>query len=220
MNTEFIKLIHAKEEDRNEDWVSTFIDAIQEQKVQLLSEEPQYGPDNWPYLLVKTNTDDETESGLEAFNNVAKWCADEGIGLVVNPEKDLPDFVFTYGMLWNFVHTGKFLFKPEEIDSQMKNNDDAQSLLVGEPSHDFLPEDVRVILREFFSQQGVECLKILMLRFPNEEYFELGISLESLQNPPEEEYENILEAISWFFPRHFRLSLVSESEVGQPFYNL
>ena len=69
-----------------------------------MNEEPQNGPDGWPYLLVRTSAE-----AAEPFARVVEWLAGRGIGLVVNPHKMVPDYVFTYGMLWNYIETGRFV---------------------------------------------------------------------------------------------------------------
>ena len=76
---------------------------------------------------------------------------------------------------------------------------------------------MRKILRDFFRDQGLLAVKILMMSQDGKN-FDLAISLESLGNPPEKEHQGIAEAISWFLPPHYSLLIVSEK--GLPSYDL
>ena len=42
------------------------------------------------------------------FDNSIEWLSDKGVGMVVNPTKGVPDYVFTYGMLWNYRERAQF----------------------------------------------------------------------------------------------------------------
>ena len=66
-----------------------FLSHPQNQKVILLNEDPQNGPDGFPYMMLSTEG-----AVKEPFLNLVKWAADRGIGLVVNPQKETPDFIF------------------------------------------------------------------------------------------------------------------------------
>ncbi len=188
----------------------------QDQKVLLLSEDPQAGPDGFPYLMLSTES-----AAAEPFLNVIKWASDRGIGLVVNPQKENPDYVFTFGMLWNYVDRGEFL-----TESQMQTSGEillAQDgkLFAGTPSEGYWPLARRKIFKEFLFQQGVISPKVLMLSEKPEGPMDLTFSLESLGNPQKIEWTGILEAFSWFFPRHYSLTIVSEKNIlGHSFISL
>ena len=79
----------------------------------------------------------------------------------------------------------------------------------------------RKIFKEFLLQQGVMQPKVLMLSEVSDGPMDLTFSLESLGNPKKAEWEGILEAFSWFFPRHYSLSIVSEKNIlGHSFITL
>ena len=198
-------LTEVPDQNRNTSWENNFFNALAGGSLSLLSEDPQKGPDDWPYLL--------TETGPEATEPAAKiipWLAERGIGLAINPRKELPDYVFSYGMLWSFKETG-FFFKPvpERENGQVEFS--TESLVhSGPPTDEFLPGYVRKVLRDFFRDQGILRPKILVLS-PDGTNYDLAISLESLGNPPETEHPGIAEAIGWFVPPHYSLLLISEA---------
>lgn len=200
--------------ERNPAWENQFFQSLSQANLDLFTEDPQTGPDGWPYLLTKAETDSS-----EPFQNILHWLFDKGIGLVINPHKEYPDFVFTYGMLWHFKETGLFYRErpnaPEGV-FEFRIKDIKAS---GEPAETYLPGYVRKILREFFLQQGVLAPKILAFSLDGEN-FELAFSSESLGNPAKGEYQGVLEAISWFLPPHYQIALVSEKELPLPFVAL
>ena len=75
-----------------------------------------------------------------------------------------------------------------------------------------MPKYVRRILKDFFMDQGLLNVKVLMISTDNK-FFDFAISLESLGNPPQAEHEGIAEAISWFLPPHYSILLISEKNL-------
>jgi hypothetical protein len=199
-------LMDAPEEARNQKWESDFLNAFSEANIHLVFPDPKPGPDKWPYMMVQTTA---TQYPAEPVLKVLHWLHDKGIGMVVNANKKLPDYVFTYGMIWNFKETGQFISDFSSITDTKLEIDTSKNYYYGNPTKSFLPDYVRKILKDFFLQQGVIAPKILLLS-KNEKDFDLCFSLESLGNPPPKEHGGILEAISWFLPSHYRLGLISE----------
>jgi hypothetical protein len=204
-------------EDRDEAWEGEFLQALPQAQVHVLRPEPQEGPDNWPYLLISTE-----EGADDPITNVIGWLCSRGIGLVINPQKPIPDFVLSYGMLWNFRERGEFL---SSAHPQNESNEKPQSrserfeikpgqqLYAGPPSESYLPKYVRTVLKQFLADQGVFSPKVLMIS-EDQKNFDLCFSIESLKSPPAHEHKNIAEALSWFLPPHYTLSLVSEKMVS------
>jgi hypothetical protein len=199
------ELLNTPIAERDEQWENKALQLIPNIFFNVLVEEPQKGPDGWPYLLVETTND----TTAEPAQKVISWLSDKGIGLVINPKKDIPDFVFTYGMLWQFYKTGHFLVENKDAHSGQIKFEEGLKVHAGAPSEDFLPTYVRNILKTFFQSQNVKQLKVLVMGQPNGHY-DLCFSLESLGNPPPHEHRGVLEAISWFLPSHYSLMIVSE----------
>lgn len=202
-----LELVQVSEEKRDPDWENQFFVAISQSNLKVLSADAQTGPDNWPYIL--TQTDGATD---EPAQKVMQWCAMKGIGLVVNPHKEYPDYVFTYGMLWHFKETGLFYKTADAAPTGSFELTAGVKLHSGPPSPEYLPIYVRNILREFFRDQGVLKPLILVLS-TDRKHYDLAFSLESLGDPDEKEHEGIAEAISWFLPPHYSVLLVSEESL-------
>lgn len=192
---------------RNTAWEDQFLQALTSAKVNLLSEDPQTGPDGWPYLMVEL-----TENSEEPVQRVLAWLATRGIGLVVNPQKDYPDYVLTYGMIWNFRRTGRFIDRRFKAVTGRTELAPGMDITLSEPPEDYLPSEVRKILREFLRDQGILLPRVALLR--STEQTDLVFSLESLRNPPEGEHGVFAEALGWFLPPHYSLMFLSEKDVA------
>ena len=192
-------------EKRDDEWESQFHQALLSSQVKVIKDQPQKGPDSWPYLMVET-----ADAEAEPIARVLEWLSARGIGMAVNPNQEFPDCILTYGMVWNFRQTGRFISEAEgKIKSGVVNYESGQKVHAGEPAEEYLPEYVRKILRDFFRDQGVFLPRILVMSADQKNY-DLIFSLESLGNPPKSEHMGILEALGWFFPLHYSLMLASE----------
>jgi hypothetical protein len=207
------ELVEIPDAERNSSWENQFFHALTSDKIKLLTPEPQSGPDNWPYLLAQT-----AEDASEPTQQIIHWLSERGIGLAINPQKEYPDYVFSYGMLWSFKETG-FFFKPIPEQKVGQIQFSTQNLMhAGPPTEQYLPGYVRKVLRDFFRDQGILRPKILVMSTDKVQY-DLAISLESLGNPPQPEHQGIAEAIGWFLPPHYSLLLISEEGLP-PFSDL
>lgn len=199
---EFDKLVSQPESARNEEWELQFLDAVVSMKVEVeRGGEPVHGPDGWPYLSVRTGR------GEEPFINLVRWLAGRGIGLVINAYKMAPDYVFTYGMLWNFTETGRFItpwppVQPGEVDLSGR--------IFGPPTEKYLPPYVRSTIKDFLKQQGMPAPRIVVATTKDFKQTDLIFSLESMSSPNPLEQRTLAEALSWFLPLHYSLMFVPE----------
>ncbi len=207
--------------DRDTAWEIEFLRELGRSTVAVVNADPVQGPDGWPYLLVATNGRMPEE--FEPVLTVAGWLASRGMGMVVNPEKPMPDFVLPFGMIWNFVERGEFLTLAPSVRAGALEIQNGQKLLTGPPSRAFLPDMARSVLKEFFKRQQVADPRVLMISTDTAAdtaagassscQWDLAFSLESLGSPPVSEHGGIAEAIAWFLPTHYSVALVSEKAV-------
>ncbi len=218
----FVEFLNQPSSQRNERWEKDFLDQLPYCFFSLISDAPQVGPDQFPYMYVEINEDSTTP-----IFQILNWIYKAGVGLAVNPKKQFPDFVLTYGMIWNFIKNGQFISQlapPAHIHGPDCNHDSAHTdkndvsiqpgstFYVGEPSEAFLPVEIRNIVKEFLKQQGVMAPKVIMLS-QDQKNFDLCFSAESFGSPDPKEYEGILQALSWFLPAHYSLAMVSEKDL-------
>lgn len=208
-----VNLCSQPESLRDLEWERAFLQALIDGALELEEKEAQQGPDGWPYLYAKISN-----SATEPFLRILEWLSKRGIGLVINAHKDMPDYVFPFGMIWGYKEYGQFFEAFTPPDNGEVVFDKGDKVVAGPPTEQYLPIYVREILREFFRSQGVAEIKILVISKDNKHY-DLIFSLDSLGNPPQAEHKGILEAISWFLPNHY--SVVLAPEEGLPnFFNL
>ena len=197
------------EHQRDAKWEQQFLRGLPQARLELIHPSAQQGADSWPYLFCRTVAHD---SGGEPASRILHWLAERGIGLAINPDKQAPDFVLTYGMLWNYRMTGHFLSEhPIQASSQLEFQKD-QKILAGPPIEAYLPGFVRGILRDFLLEQGVLRPRITIVS-ADRHHYDLCFSLESLGNPPASEHRQLLEAFAWFLPAHYTLAIISEKEI-------
>lgn len=206
------ELLKTADSARDAQWEDEFLTRLTESPLTVLSPDPQTGPDQWPYLMVST------DAGDESAQKILAWLAERGIGLAVNPTKDYPDFVLTYGMIWNFRETGRFIDRRQVPQDGAVEYDPRTLKMSGPPTEQYLPKYVRRVLKQFWNDQGVLSPRIQVLSVDGENY-DFAFSLESLGNPPATEHAGIAEAISWFLPPHYSVVLVSEKGLP-PFADL
>ena len=213
-NQKLLEILTIPDDQRDSAWETKFFQSLSMANLDIFSQEPQVGPDGWPYLLAKVE-----DSSTEPFQRVLQWLADKGVGLVINPQKEYPDYVFTFGMLWHFKETGLFFREQKSAPEGVFEFRVKDIKISGEPTEAYLPASIRKIIKEFFLQQGVLAPKILSFSLDGTN-FELAFSKESLGNPEHTEHQGILEAIEWFLPPHYKIALVSEKELPIPFVAL
>lgn len=203
------RLLEVPFDDRDQKWEQSFFELLPKSQFEFLSDSPIEGPDGMPYLAVKIVGNDG-----EPADKVLDWLGEKGVGLAINPEKETPDYVFSYGMIWNFLLNGEFLTDSSENQQGAKEFeiDPGQEMMAGTPSEAYLPKHVRNLFKEFLAQQGVHRPRVVMLSQDGEHY-DLCFSLQSLGDPPQEEWQGALEAFSWFFPLHYSFSILSEDMI-------
>ncbi len=208
MNLNELCLVKDSLRDRN--WENNFLHQLSQCHLNLLSVDPQTGPDGWPYLFAEVS-----DASVESTQKILRWLSEKGIGLVINPNKPMPDYILTFGMIWSFRETGYFFKAVEKAESAFNLQGDFEQQKVldfGDASESYLPSYARKVINDFFRDQGLLQPKILLLSYDKKNY-EIVFSLESLGNPPEKEHAGIAEAISWFLPPHYEIVLASEKKL-------
>lgn len=200
------------EENRDQAWDEKFFKLFSESNLQIMTEDPQQGPDGWPYLICEITDNLKSEKDkIDSAQKILHWLSTRGIGLVINPRRlPYPDYVFSYGMIWSFRETGYFIkYQSLKVDKQLVVDQNNNNIKVGPPSEEYFPLYARSVMKDFLRDQTIFDARILMISTDGQNY-DLCFSLESLGLPPESEHEGILEAISWFLPPHYTVAVVSE----------
>ncbi len=204
---DFRQLIQLPESKRDEAWEKRFLQTFAQEKVGIVDDgRPVNGPDGLPYLRVKTE-------GEEPVEKVARWLAGRGIGMVVNAHKMIPDYVFTYGMLWNFAETGSFLHPqptPARADEELIVPEGA---MIGAPSDSYLPPYVRSVLREFLAAQGIHDPQVVVITDKTYTQTDLVFNQQALGDLTPQDQGSLAQILSWFVPMHYNLAFAPEGSL-------
>ncbi len=228
MNTlQINQLLALSIDDRTPEWDNQLCQLLLTEKLLVVNPEPIYGPDSWPYLHLRWAPDapapDAPASATESFSKVLNWAFERGIGLILdqNDKQDFPDLILSWGQIWSFLKLGTPFINtnstPQE-EGQLDFNWNEVTHF-GPPTDEYLPKEVKKILIEFLAEQAILIPKILIFSLDKKNYH-LAFSLESFGSPPPQEHEGILEALSWFFPPHYQLALISEQGAPPAFVRL
>lgn len=202
----FHNLSQVKNSSRNQEWEQKFLDAFVASEVMVVSEDIQVGPDGWPYLFIDTDLNKTSEGGLrDKALNVVQWAYQHGVGLVINPHKDKPDYVFNFGMLWSYAHRGVFVSFFED------NYSEDDPVYIAKVTDDIIPKHAQNILKEYIASAGVEAPRAALIT-RNKVNYELAFAIESLNNPPANEHQGIAKGLSWFMPTDMPIVLLYENK--------
>ncbi len=187
---------------RDLSWERKLFSAVADFPIYLAEETPFQGPDGLSYMHVSSEVGKEINKD-DFFN----WCLDSGVGVVLNlKEQKAPDFVFNYGMIWNFLMRGDFI---NEVPKDLKETDETY---VHEISEGYLPNPVRENIKEFLEDNKIELPQITLLSGGDQTAYELLWYFPSLQDAEEKDQMALLEALSWFLPLDYRISWADSLE--------
>lgn len=205
---EFEVLLQQPEVRRDDQWEQEFFQKVVTAKVEVAKDGvPQTGPDGWPYLHLKSGA-----QANQPFLQVVEWAAQKGVGLALNTHKMLPDYVFTYGMLWNYAVNRRFVTPAPATKSGAVDIQAGADVLIGAPTEQYLPEFVRQVLREFLSNQGMKEPRIVVVSSKDYRTVDLVFSAQSL-NLKEKDFRTMSKALSWFLPLHYSIVIASEQNL-------
>lgn len=206
-------LLITAQSQRDDLWEQRFLGALPSSSIYVMNKVPQMDPNGqWPYLWITDRADKASQqpSQQENLKALMAWCVQEGLGLVFNPQKMSPDYIFNYGMVWHFFYKGCFFERRSAVfHNQKLDLKGSQSKSVDELT---LPIQVRKILKEFTQSHNVLNLQICQIDHQDGSW-DLALDIDSLKPDSEEEQQNLLEALSWFLPPHYSLMALRRNQV-------
>lgn len=194
---------------RDNTWESDFFRSLIASKIFVIDDTVQMGPDGWPYIFI---TDDKSVSHIseDTALNVIQWAYENGVGLALNPAKERPDYIFHYGMIWNFVHN-KFFIKDEVVETPPN-----APIYVAQVSEDIVPMQALGFIKDYIKSAGIDAPRGALISRDKLNY-DFALSIESLGNPPKEEHEGIARGVGWFLPNHLPVVLIFEDKLQKLF---
>ncbi|MDR1888710.1 MAG: hypothetical protein LBQ81_04940 [Zoogloeaceae bacterium] len=183
------------------------------------------GPDSFPYVRLTLPESNKPFTCYVIEHMIPQFILQKGLGIVINPDKERPDWVFSHGDLVNYHVYGAFDARDARFDAgipEVLTLKEENRIQTGEPSLQLLPLETRQVLRHFFERAGIPAKVLLMSRASDEKTGEKGgLSLvfpftpNSFNN--QEEYEHCVQSIGWYLPHHYSVIGMAEDEY---FYDL
>jgi len=194
--------------DRDAVWKKQFLDNVAEASFRCRDPQLITGPDGFPYFAL-----DLPEPYKEFQCFVVKHMIDDfilakGCGIVFEAEPASAQWVFSYGDLLNFHLSGQFY--SEENASSTDEEEPKGTVLLGQPSENFLPKAARAVLRSYLAAYQATNPRVLLMTRQNQPTpsQELIFELDETQFATPELHDQARQRISWFLPRHYRYSTI------------
>ncbi|WDF70134.1 hypothetical protein PQ465_07085 [Sphingobacterium oryzagri] len=211
--------------ERNEKWRDDFLANIAGANLKLGDPEVIMSNDEFPYFQLVTVAPGESFKAFVIEHQVDA-IMEQGFGIVINPQFEQPDWVFSYGDLVNLKLNGEFYTS----NSVFSNNKAQQSIgqheeiLVGQPSEAIFPTALRNNVREFLQYAGIKIPKIMLIarNYTDEAKAsqDLVFNMIPAQFASEKDFNNILNTLQWFMPKHYSFFGVDEMSVENGFQPL
>jgi hypothetical protein len=197
-------LLAIPREGRDDAWRHAFYAEVADAPVVPAEPPVARGPDGLPYLVVE-RAEPHASAGTAPLRDHVRRATEEGLGLVLDPAADEAAWVFSYGSLLWFRMSGYFELPELEAESPAAPGQDGERVLIGAPSEAFLPGYARAVLRKVLVALGIEEPGVFLIHRPGEAVPSLVLSLFPDQFEGPERLGEVLSALTWYLPHHYRL---------------
>ena len=212
-------------EARNKSWTVSFLQFLP--TASMTCGDPQIftGPDGLPYFAL--NIPKQGQS-FESYSlvHVLNYVTDSGVGIAINPSVDrAPDWVFSYGDLWNFRQTGQFIpetprFANSTGADQSGEVKEARPVLIGQPNNELLPDYVRKALdhtlRNHFKIELPSVFLMIDEGLNPKQNLVFNVFERNFADP--QEFAFAKNYLSWALPRDYGLiGIDPDSDLAQHF---
>jgi hypothetical protein len=194
-------------EERDELWKARFLGSVTEASFRCGDPQVIEGPDGFPYFQLLL-PEPETHFQCYVLGRMKDdFLLEQGLGVVINPDRGMPDWVFSYGDIVNYHLTGEF-YSPVEEDADLPGQEvleNDEEALVEQPSAEYLPARARGAIREHLIRLGVREPKVALMSRTrgNAVVQELVFNLAPDMFPSEEHYRGVMMSLAWYLPRHY-----------------
>lgn len=218
-------LMEVSFQDRDEVWRDSFLSSVANANLKLGDPEIVMSNDGFPYIQLQTV---KTGEKFQAFVIATQLdtILNQGFGIVINPQAAQPDWAFSYGDLVNLKLNGSF-YTDKTIFSSSKEQTSIgkdEEILVGQPSDEVFPPYLRRHIAEFLSYSGLKNAKLMLVarNYTDEERAtqDLVFNIMPTQFATEQEFNNIMNTIQWFLPKHYSFFGVDELSIENGFQPL
>lgn len=224
-------LFKTPREERDQGWRERFFAAIVDASMATTPKQVLRAPDGFAYFILNLPPPGQS---FEPFciSHILDVCLDQGCGVVVQPDADPPEWVFTYGNLWSLKEFGKFemeqALKPgagkfdgaAATASAPGESGSARSVLAGQPSESFLPAYARKVIKQFLAEKMANSSpRVLLVNDPHSTPAQsLVLSIFPEDFASQKDFEDLMYRLTWYLPRHYGLvSIAKDSDLAKLF---
>ncbi len=192
---------------RDEKWARKFYETIPDASFASQADQVLQGPDGFPYFVLKFP---EPMKPFESFSVriVLEHCTNSGIGIVINPHKPRPDWVFTYGQLWSFREYG--VFHEDNIEHATQSSG---KVLTASPNEKLFPAYSRQILNAYLKHIGVAEPKCFLLMDGSSPHPSIVFNVFRERFATDEAHRDAMSRLTWFLPS--RIGLISVPDTAE-----
>lgn len=201
------RLLKTPQQNRDDVWVKQFLDNLPGASFKAGDPQVIVGPDGFPYFQLFLPREGERFESFVIENMKDDFLLHEGLGVVINPTDQQPDWVLTYGDILN-LHLNKTFYTEDDLFNKEKGDEDLPKnaqVVTGVPSETMLPNVARNVLKEFFKQRGFHSPKVLLLM---KQYYgrtsqDLAFNITPKNFANRQDFNTFMQVLGWFFPRHY-----------------
>ncbi len=208
-----VELLKIPKDKRDEAWKNTFFENIITASFPETLPQIIFGIDSFPYFVLKT---------IENYNPFESYCIKNmqdnillrrGIGVIINPDGNDADWVFSYGDILNLKINNEFIsktnYKIQQNPELLKNNDEFHIVKLSE---NHLPDYTRLLLKSYLQKIGVKKPKFMVIQRKENTPFvpELVFNLFAEDLTSLYEFNQYINQLSWYLPKHYIISTISK----------
>lgn len=222
--SEIFSLFQVPVEKRDGAWRQRFYSNVSD--ASFCCSDPQVisGPDGFPYFVLLLPEPAKPFQCFVIRHMKDDFLLEQGLGVVIEPKAGTPQWVFSYGDIVGFHLKDNFepFNKPGNTPAghSIEVIEEAERVLLNQPSETFLPAATRQVLKRFLEGQGIKSPNILLMsRTRNHAHptQELVFDLDADKAGNEEKFRAIMGWLSWFLPRGFTYCSVPHSTFANEF---
>lgn len=210
-------------DQRDDAWLESFFEHVADASFATGDPQVIHGPDGFPYFQLFIPEAGKPFTCFVIRHLIRDYLLANGLGIVIHPEKPVPEYVFTLGDLANFQMRNEFITTPEFVLTAGEEKVKAEEkVMLAQPSESFFPTPIRQALRSYLTWVKIENVKCLLLIRNTDKGVtqELAFNLTEDHFPDAESYQRIVQNIAWFLPRHYTYVTIDESTFPSHFQPL
>jgi hypothetical protein len=201
---------------RDDEWRMLFYRNVVDAALEPLSEQAIKGPDGFPYIALRIPLAGQSVVA-HSVASLVEHCTEHGFGIVIEPQRDPPGWVFRYGDLWSLRAYGTpdgdpSDEEPDELAGPV-HIEAGRQLMIGAPSEEFLPVWARRTLHRFLTH-GLSVVdpRICLVNDPKARPpRQLALNLSGDSKALRVTFEQAMHLLTWFLPRKRSLIALPES---------